>query len=270
MSALTTLAPSPLKLLKFRGLYKPLVAAFMQKTGDTTFFILPQKVIQPMERGITSVLASVRTTKWVKQHCIALQCILFGFPLSSMGRVIAKMAGMVREPSVGRVICSGHLASQWQCQDQKCWISVLGRSLSIIPLKQTSCYLVTLPNALSTMKAEILSFILPVSTTIDVLANTVKEDLLHFQVTRGALSVHWSWQRPGSFTALHNIICQVLYKKELSYKGPCSGGGQPCAMLARNRQAQGKARVRNWEADQMSPCALQSKPIKLIILGPIS
>lgn len=163
-----------------------------------------------------------------------------------MGRVVAKMAGMVRELGAGRVICSGHLASQWQCQDQKCWISVLGKSLSIIPLKQTSSYLVTPLNALSTIKAEILSFILPVSTFIDVLANTAKEVLLDFQVTRAALAVCWSWQRLGNFTALHNIICQVLHEKELSYEGSCSGGGQPCAMLARNRQAQGKARARNW------------------------
>lgn len=75
---------------------------------------------------------------------------------------------------------------------QRCWISVLGRSLSIIPLKQTSSYLVTPPNALSTIKAEILSFILPGFTFIDVLANTVKEDLLDFQVTRAAPAVCWS------------------------------------------------------------------------------
>ena len=68
------------------------------------------------------------------------------------------------------------------------------------------------------------SFILPVSTFIDVLANTVKEDLLDFQVTRAAPAMCWSLQRLGNFTGLHNIICQVLHEKELSYKGPCLGG----------------------------------------------
>lgn len=159
-----------------------------------------------------------------------------------MGRVVAKLAGMVRDLGAGRVICSGHLASQ---RKRFRGASVLGRGLSIIPLKQTSSYLVMPPNALSTIKAEILSFILPVFTFIDVLASTVKEDLLDFQVTRAAPAVYWSWQRLGNVTALH-VICQVLREKELSYKGPCSGGGQPCAVLARNRQAQGKKRVRNW------------------------
>lgn len=62
------------------------------------------------------------------------QCVLLVLPRSSMGRGVAVMAEMVRELGEGRVICSGRLASKWQCQDQKCWISVLGTSLSIIPL----------------------------------------------------------------------------------------------------------------------------------------
>lgn len=79
---------------------------------------------------------------------------------------MAKVAGMVRELGTGRVICSGQLASQWQGQDQKSWISVLGRSLPVIPLKRTSSYPVTPPDACFTVKAEILSFILPVSAFI--------------------------------------------------------------------------------------------------------
>lgn len=82
------------------------------------------------------------------------------------------MAGMARELGTGRVICSGHLVSQWQGQDQKCWISVPGRSLSVVLLKQTSSYLVTPPNAFLTVKAEILSFILPVSAFIGILTNS--------------------------------------------------------------------------------------------------
>lgn len=109
-----------------------------------------------------------------------------------MGRVVAKMAGMVMDFGVGKVTCSAHVASQWQCQDQKCWISVLDRSFSTIPLKQTSSYLVTPLGALFTIKSEILSFIFPVSIFIDALANTAKEDLLGLQVSSAALAVCWS------------------------------------------------------------------------------
>jgi len=147
-------------------------------------------------------------------HCAAMYTSLL---LSSTGRVVARTAGMVRELGAGTAVCSAHLASQGQGQNQNCWISVLGRSLSITPLKLTSSYLVIRPNALSTITAEILSFTPPVSTFIDITANTVKEDLLDSQVTRAALAVSQSWETLLLFTTSSARSCT---RKSFHTRGP--------------------------------------------------